>query len=304
VSIEPQQLEQIVRDAVLRHLPSQRRVSAAATLENGRTANSSCDLPGAISFKRKLASGEVSYGLWITLESPSLTEIAARMGFDWVVIDAEHGHLDLRVVMEHIRVANLSGMTALVRVSDIHQGLIKRIMDIGADGILVPQARSAEEISAAVRYAKYPPEGIRGIGAERSTRWASNIGSCVRAANEQTLVIPLLETAEAGRDLARILELPGIDALFLGPHDFAATSGHPGTAGHPDVTRRLDALRVQARAAGKPLGIVAFALDDIARRRDEGFTMIGLGFDTGFFIRAAKEALERAGRVIPPNAWH
>lgn len=264
----------------------------------------SCDLPGALSLKRKLAAGEVTYGLWITLESPSLTEIAARLGFDWVVIDAEHGHLDLKVVMEHLRVANLSGLTALVRVSDIQQGLIKRIMDIGADGILVPQARSAEEMSAAVSYAKYPPEGIRGIGAERSTRWASNIGNCVQRANDQTLVIPLLETAEAGRDLDRVLQVPGIDALFLGPHDFAATSGHPGVAGHPDVTRRLDELRQQARAAGKPLGIVAFSPEDIARRRDEGFTMIGLGFDTGFFIRAAREALERAGKIISPRAWN
>lgn len=170
---------------------------------------------------------------------------------------------------------------------------------------MVPQARRAEEISAAVSYkAEYPPEGIRGIGAERSTRWASNIGSCVQGANDQTLVIPLLETAEAGRDLDRILQVPGIDALFLGPRGFTATSGHPGVAGHPDVTRRLDEIRQQARAAGKPLGIVAFALEDIERRRDEGFTMIGLGFDTGFFIRAAREALERAGKTISPRAWH
>lgn len=302
MATDPNSLEQIVRDAVLRHLPGPRRTGTAVQRNAGPGA-APCDLPGAQSLKRKLAAGEVTYGLWITLESPSLTEIAARLGFDWVVIDAEHGHLDLKVVMEHIRVANLSGLTALVRVSDIQQGLIKRIMDIGADGILVPQARRAEEMAAAVSYAKYPPEGIRGIGAERSTRWAANIGSCVQRANDQTLVIPLLETAEAGRDLDRILQLPGIDALFLGPHDFAATSGHPGVAGHPDVTRRLDEMRQQAGAAGKPLGIVAFALEDIARRRDEGFTMIGLGFDTGFFIRAAREALERAGKAISPRAW-
>lgn len=304
MSISPNRLEEIVRDVVRQHLPNLAPQPSPSAPSKESTAASTCELSGARSFKKKLAAGEVTYGLWITLESPSLTEIAARLGFDWIVIDAEHGHLDLRVVMEHIRVANLSGLTAFVRVSDIHKGLIKRIMDIGADGILVPQARSADEISEAVKYAKYPPDGIRGIGAERSTRWALNIESCVQSANDQTLVIPLLETAEAGDDLDRILELPGIDALFLGPHDFAATSGHPGTAGHPDVSRRLSELRHQAKAAGKPLGIVAFALEDIARRRDEGFTMIGLGFDTGFFIRAAQAALEHAGKPVSPEAWY
>lgn len=304
MTIDRETIEEIVRQVVAQHQsePVQKGGESGGSLTT-ETA-SSCDLPAALSFKRKLAAGEVTYGLWITLESPSLTEIAARLGFDWVVIDAEHGHLDLRVVMEHIRVANLSGLTVFVRVSDIQQGLIKRIMDIGADGILVPQARSAEEIADAVRFAKYPPEGIRGIGAERSTRWASNIESCVQRANDQTLVIPLLETAEAGDDLGRILELPGIDALFLGPHDFAATSGYPGTAGHPAAVQRLGELRHRASAAGKPLGIVAFSPDDIARRRDEGFTMIGLGFDTGFFIRAAGEALQRAGKNISSQIWN
>ncbi len=303
MAIDPSTLEQIVRQAIARHR-AEPGTSDASERPRSASARSDCDLPGALSLKRKLAALEVTYGLWITLESPSLTEIAARLGFDWVVIDAEHGHLDLKVIMEHVRVANLSGLTVLVRVADIQAGLIKRVMDIGADGLLVPQARSAGEIADAVRYAKYPPEGIRGIGAERSTRWAFGIESCVTRANAQTLVIPLLETVEAGRDLARILEIPGVDALFLGPHDFAATCGFPGTSGHPDVVARLDELRAQAGAAGKPLGIVAFSPEDIAKRRAEGFTMIALGFDTGFFVRAAREALERAGRPPPRSAWH
>ena len=304
MTVDQKTLERIVREAISQNLAAAGKDPNHVSAPAVAPTNAACDLPGALSLKRKLAAGQVSYGLWITLESPTLTEIAARLGFDWVVIDAEHGHLDLKVVMEHVRVANLSGLTVLVRVADIQQGVIKRVMDIGADGILVPQARSADEIAEAVRYSKYPPEGVRGIGAERSTRWALGIEPCVRRANAQTLLIPLLETAEAGRDLTRILELPGVDALFLGPHDFAATSGFPGTSDHPEVTRRLDALRGQARAAGKPLGIVAFSPDDIDRRRSQGFLMIGLGFDTGFFIRAARDALERAGKPPPPTAWH
>lgn len=121
MSTEPSSLEQIVRDAVLQHLPGARRAGAVVP-QNAVTGTSACDLPGALSLKRKLAAGEVTYGIWITLESPSLTEIAARLGFDWVVIDAEHGHLDLKVVMEHIRVANLSGLTALVRSATSSRG--------------------------------------------------------------------------------------------------------------------------------------------------------------------------------------
>src|SRR5436309_8181821 len=112
--------------------------------------------------KQKLKNGEKTFGLWITLEAPAITEIAVRLGLDWICIDAEHGHLDFKEVVEHLRAAGRSSVAALVRVQEIEQGLIKRVLDLGAHGIIVPQIRNAEEVEQAVRFAKYPPRGIRG----------------------------------------------------------------------------------------------------------------------------------------------
>ena len=120
--------------------------------------------------KKKFASRRPTTGLWVTLESPTITEIAVTLGLDWVVIDAEHGHLDFKEILEHIRATLNSNTVPLVRIQEIEQGLIKRVLDLGAGGILVPQIYSPDEVARAVRFAKYPPWGQRGVGSERSTR--------------------------------------------------------------------------------------------------------------------------------------
>lgn len=292
MSIDPNTVESIVRQVVQQQLGPQKP-----------TGLPSCDLPNASGFKQKLASDQPAYGLWVTLESPSITEMAARMGFDWIVIDAEHGYLDLKNVMEHIRVANLSNIAVLVRIAEIQEGLIKRIMDIGADGIVVPQVRTAEEVARAVSYAKYPPEGKRGIGAERSTRWGQGILECIPKANAHTLVIPMMETVQAGEAIDEILDVPGVDAFFFGTHDYSASAGYPGTADRPEVIQKAMAVQQRIRDRGVPCGIVAFERQDIERRKKEGFRMIGLGFDTTLLIQAAAQALEAAGRPVPQDAW-
>ena len=205
--------------------------------------------------------------------------------------------------MEHIRVANLSNTPILVRIEDIQEGLIKRIMDIGADGIVVPQVKTVEEVEMAVRCAKYPPEGKRGIGAERATRWGQGIEQCVPRANQNSIVVPMMETVEAGQAIDRILDVPGVDAMFFGGHDYSASSGYPGTASEPQVVEEIMKVQKKILARGVPCGIVAFEKEDIAKRRDEGFRMIGLGFDTTLLIQAASQALAAAGRPVVPSAW-
>src|SRR5882757_6234210 len=116
--------------------------------------------------RRKLADDVPVFGLWVTLESPSITEIAVGLGLNWVVIDAEHGHLDWKEIAEHLRATVRSETVALVRLAESNVGLIKRALDIGADGVVIPWVESAEQLAQAVRYARYPTEGVRGIGAE------------------------------------------------------------------------------------------------------------------------------------------
>src|SRR6516162_9640273 len=113
--------------------------------------------------RQKLAAGEPVHGLWITLESPSITEMAVGIGLDWVVFDAEHGHLDWKDLVEHVRATVRSDTVALIRVAELNVGLIKRVLDIGADGVVVPWIESAEQLRRAVACAHYPPRGIRGM---------------------------------------------------------------------------------------------------------------------------------------------
>lgn len=254
--------------------------------------------------KRLLAQGETTLGLWVTLEAPSITEIASTMGLDWVVIDAEHGHLDLKEIVEHLRAARNTKTTPLVRIQEIEQGLIKRVLDIGAEGILVPQVRTAEEVARAVAFAKYPPQGVRGIGAERSTRWGMGIPHHVRTANARTLVIPIVENVRAVENFREILSVPGIDAIFFGPHDLAASAGHPGEWANPKVMRSILEMRRRAARRGIPCGILAASAAEARLRRKQGFHMIGIGIDSVLLIRAAQEMLAALGRPVRKEAWH
>src|SRR3954465_11696714 len=138
-------------------------------------------------FRETLAAGRAAYGLWVTLESASVTEMAVALGLDWVVIDAEHGHLDWKEVVEHLRAAVRSETVALVRVADLDRGLIKRALDIGADGGVVPWVETEEQLRRAVTYAHYPPEGCRGIGAERATGWGECMAEHTAEANDNVL---------------------------------------------------------------------------------------------------------------------
>src|SRR5438552_11195889 len=121
--------------------------------------------------RQKLAADESVHGLWVSLESASISEMAVALGLDWIIIDAEHGHLDWKEILEHIRATVRSETVVLVRVAELNAGLIKRALDIGADGVVIPWIETAEQLKQAVAFATYPPEGVRGIGAERATGW-------------------------------------------------------------------------------------------------------------------------------------
>jgi 2-keto-3-deoxy-L-rhamnonate aldolase RhmA len=245
--------------------------------------------------KHKLAEGKTTVGLWVTLEAPSITEIAVALGLDWVVIDSEHGHLDFKEVLEHIRVTRGTDTTPLVRVQEIEQGLIKRVLDLGAHGILVPQVRDAAEVEQAVRFAKYPPWGVRGVGGERATGWGMTLKEYTAVANEETMVIPIMETVEAGRNIGEILAVPGVDAIQFGPADYSSSAGYVGQWEGPGVAEELLRIKDAINSAGKACGVLATSKEDLRQRRDQGFRMLCLGSDTGMLIRGIREAREALG---------
>jgi 2-keto-3-deoxy-L-rhamnonate aldolase RhmA len=245
--------------------------------------------------KRKLAAGATACGLWVTLESATISEIAATLGYDWIVVDTEHGHLDFREVLDHIRATRSTEATTLVRIPQIDPGTIKRVLDLGAMGIIVPQVTGAADVERAVRFAKYPPRGVRGVGGERATLWGLGLRERTRVANAETMVIPLIETVAAGAAIDEILAIDGVDAVFFGPADYSASAGHLGEWEGPGIAEALLALKDKVRAAGRACGIMATSIENALVRRQEGFQMIGLGSDTGLLIRASLAALEALG---------
>ena len=242
--------------------------------------------------KKKFASRRPTTGLWVTLESPTITEIAVTLGLDWVVIDAEHGHLDFKEILEHIRATRNSTTVPLVRIQEVEQGLIKRVLDLGAGGILVPQIYSPEEVQRAVHFAKYPPWGQRGVGGERATRWGLGLKTDTILANSETLVIPLMETVSAGKCIEEICDIPGVDAIQFGPADYSASAGSLGEWEGPGVAKQLLDIKDRIRARGLPCGILCRDSRDLMQRRDQGFQMLGLATDTGLLIRGIQNSLK------------
>jgi 2-keto-3-deoxy-L-rhamnonate aldolase RhmA/quercetin dioxygenase-like cupin family protein len=258
--------------------------------------------PAIQKLQEKLTAGHPVYGLWVSLESASISEMAAALGLDWIVIDAEHGHLDWKDILEHVRATVRSDTVALVRVAESNGGLIKRVLDIGADGVVVPWIESADQLRQAMRFAHYPPEGVRGIGAERATGWGQCIMEHTQEANDHVLVIPIIETVTAGRNIDELGRVAGPNLFFFGPADYSSTAGHRGQWEGPKVSAELLALKNTLRSYGKHCGIMATGPENLIERREQGFRMLGLGSDAGLLLRSLHNVLavvERDRRILP-----
>jgi 2-keto-3-deoxy-L-rhamnonate aldolase RhmA len=252
-------------------------------------------------FRAKLAADKPVYGLWVTLESASITDMAVSLGLDWVVIDAEHGHLDWKDINEHLRACLRSDTIVLVRIAERSTALTKRVLDIGADGVVVPWIESVEDVEAALSDCRYPPEGRSGIGGERATAWGQCTVEHTEKANDHVLVVPLIERIEAAPHVPAICALDGIDVLYFGPADFSSSAGFRGQWEGPGVAEKILELKDTIRASGKQCGLIAKDVDDLVQRRDQGFRMIGIGSDAGLFLRSLHQALDAVGQDRMPS---
>lgn len=246
--------------------------------------------------RRKLAADQPTFGLWVTLESPSITEMAVVLGLDWVVIDAEHGHLDWKDIVEHLRATVRSETVALVRIAELNSGLIKRALDIGADGIVIPWIETVEQLKQAIAYSRYPLEGSRGIGAERATCWGQCFVEHTSEANEHVLVVPILETVRTVKHVPLMCQVEGSELFFFGPADFSSTAGARGQWEGPGVAESILQMKDTIRRAGKNCGVIAISHDNLLERRQQGFRMIGVGIDSGLLLRSLRGALNVVGR--------
>ena len=246
--------------------------------------------------RQKLNQNEPIYGLWVTLESASITEMAVALGLDWVVIDAEHGHLDWKDINSHIRAALRSDTVVLVRIAERSTILSKRALDIGADGIMIPWMEKVVEVEEAVRDCRYPPEGRRGIGGERATAWGQCLSEHAAEANENVLIVPLIESIAAIPNVATMCEVDGIDLFFFGPADFSSTAGFRGQWEGPGVAEQILSLKDTINAAGKHCGVVSTSNQNLTDRLDQGFRMLALGTDSGLLLRSLHQSLQEVDR--------
>lgn len=244
-------------------------------------------------FKAAIAEGRQQIGYWCTIDDPLMTEMAAGAGFDWLLIDAEHTAMDPRAVLGHLQAVSAHPVHAMVRPSALDPAEIKKLLDLGAQSLLIPYVRNAEEAALAAAAVDYAPGGIRGLaGITRATRFGAVEGYARRARDEICLIVQI-ETRSALDDLDAILATPGVDGAFVGPADLAASLGHPGRTDHPEVRAAcLDAVR-RIRAAGKPAGFLTLDYEFLPEIMAAGSCFTAVDVDTAILRRGAFESAAR-----------
>lgn len=252
------------------------------------------------SIKEKLKNRKLTIGSWITLGHTSVAEIMLRAGFDWLTIDMEHSAITLSEAQQLIQVIDLGGCTPLVRVGENSPSLIKRVMDAGAHGVIVPMVNSREEAAAAVAAVKYPPLGTRGVGLGRAQGYGVDFEEYKEWMAKESVVIVQVEHIRAVEHLDEILSVDGVDGFLVGPYDLSGSLGIPGELEHPEMKRALE--RVQEIALRKKMsaGFHVITPDPrlIAAKVKEGFNFIAFSLDTLFLAGACRSGVKTARELL------
>lgn len=243
------------------------------------------------SFKAGLKEGRLQSGLWCTISDPLVAEMCASLGFDWMLIDTEHSAMDPISVLPMLQAVAPYPTSPIVRPGSLNAAEIKKLLDLGAQNLLIPMVQNADEAAAAVAAVEYPPKGIRGVsGMTRANRFA-NIAGYHKQARDEIAVIVQVETLEAVDEIEAIANVPGVDGIFVGPADLAAALGHVGEPTHPEVQDAVeDAIR-RIVAAGMPAGFLSPDLGFADRITRAGATFVSRDVDMGALKRALTERL-------------
>ena len=249
----------------------------------------------AAEFTARVRRREQVLGYWVMLDAPPATERLARTGYDYVVLDAQHGLIDYRGLLQGLTAIDAAGSAVgIVRVDANNLAAIGQALDTGAAGVIVPLVSSADEAAAAVRATRYPPDGARSFGPLRS---GLRIGPDPAASNDAVVVLAMIETAEGLADVARIAATPGLDGLYIGPNDLRLALG-AATPDDPAYDEQLEAavlaVREACEAAGTAVGIFTTSGEVAAQRLREGFTFVTVAFDLAHLEQAARDHLDVA----------
>ena len=230
--------------------------------------------------KSAVLAGKIQIGIWLALTSPTIAEMAGGAGFDWCLIDAEHGPNDLPLIEAQLRALQAVDASAIVRVPQGDNWILKQVLDIGAQSILVPMVETAKQASKVVAACKYAPDGNRGVGYAlvRASSYSANT-DYAQTANDQICVIVQVETLAAMRNIPEIAKIPGVDCIFIGPADLSADMGYLGDLNHPEVLKVIAQGMKDIAAAGLCAGTICLADDEQKRFIAQGGKFLGVAAD-------------------------
>ncbi|MCC8396604.1 2-dehydro-3-deoxyglucarate aldolase [Paraburkholderia sp. MMS20-SJTR3] len=243
-------------------------------------------------FRRAVREGQTQIGCWSSLASPIVTELMGTIGFDWILLDAEHAPNDVLTLIPQLMALKDSGTAPVVRPPANDSVAIKRFLDSGFSNFLVPFVDSADDAARAVAATRYPPQGIRGVSVGHRGNRYGTVADYFEIANDNVCVIPQIESRNAVDAIDSILAVDGVDAVFVGPSDLAASYGQLGNAGHPDVQQAIAHVFERARAAGKSSGILAPVQADAERYLSMGARVVAVCADLGL-LKGAAQAVQK-----------
>tara|TARA_Y100000590_G_C15743879_1_gene1021291 strand:+ start:6432 stop:7205 length:774 start_codon:yes stop_codon:yes gene_type:complete len=239
--------------------------------------------------KQKLIKNEQTYGCWVTIAHPLIPEILAHAGFDWLAVDMEHSSLGLNELLPLIISIENNNITPIVRVGENNSNLIKRVMDAGANGVIVPNINDAQGAKKAVNSVKYPPLGKRGVGLYRAQKYGKNFNEYLEWLEKESIVIIQIENKLAVENIDKIFSVAGIDAFIIGPYDLSSSLGKPGKFDDPEVKNAIKTVINAGEKYGITSGYHSVSSDptDAIKFKNNGFKFLGFSLDSIFLGDAA-----------------
>ncbi len=244
------------------------------------------------SFRQRLIAHEELLGTLLSLPSPEIAELLAKTGFDWLFIDMEHSTIGLKDAQRMIQAAEPNAHS-IIRVPGNDGIWIKRCLDTGADGIIVPQVNTKKEAEEAVQFTKYPTKGKRSVGISKAHDYGLSFNEYMKNANDEIALIVQCEHKEAVKNLNEILEVDGIDCIFIGPYDLSASMGKTGNFQDQEVIDSIAKIEAQCKEKNIPLGIFGGSSEAVKPYKNRGFNLLTAGIDMLMVSSSAKEIINK-----------
>ncbi len=252
-----------------------------------------------MSLKQKLKNNKLTIGSWITIGHPAIVEIMASAGFEWLVIDMEHTSIDLATANNLITTIQANGIKALVRVSKNEEVIIKKVLDMGADGIIVPMVNSKSDALKAIGYAKYPPVGKRGVGLFRAQKYGIGFNEYKKWVDEELVIIAQIEHYKAVENIDEIITTKGIDGVIIGPYDLSGSLGYPGEYEREDVVNGIESVLKACNIHNVPSGfhVIESNPNKLIKKINEGCTFLAYSLDFFFLGDSVRAGMSKIKNI-------